>query len=123
MITALALAAATLCPSPTVHDGDSIRCGAERIRLLNIDAPELPGSPRCEPAQRRRLAGSRNPSWCDDTRGKASRDALRAFLATGPVRIERHGHDAYGRTLARVTVNGKDAGRHLITLGLARKWR
>lgn len=27
----------------TVTDGDTIRCGAERIRLLGIDAPELPG--------------------------------------------------------------------------------
>jgi endonuclease YncB( thermonuclease family) len=27
----------------SVTDGDTIRCGDERIRLLGIDAPELPG--------------------------------------------------------------------------------
>lgn len=114
---------AIACPNPTVHDGDSIRCGGERIRLLNIDAPELAGSSRCSAKSRQRLANSRNPAWCDPIRAIAARDALRAFLSRGPVRIERQGKDAYGRTLARVTVNGQDAGQHLITLGLARKWR
>ena len=27
----------------TVTDGDTVRCNGERIRLLGIDAPELPG--------------------------------------------------------------------------------
>ena len=27
----------------TVVDGDPLRCGSERVRLLGIDAPELPG--------------------------------------------------------------------------------
>ncbi|MDP3550644.1 MAG: thermonuclease family protein [Novosphingobium sp.] len=122
MITALTLAAA-MCVTPTVHDGDSIRCGTERIRLLNIDAPELRGSSRCSPSSQRRLARSRNPAWCDPAKAIAARDALRAFLAGGRVIIQRQGKDTYGRTLARVTVNGRDAGQHLITLGLARKWR
>lgn len=39
MLTVLALALAGC----TVTDGDTIRCGDERIRLLAIDAPELPG--------------------------------------------------------------------------------
>lgn len=41
------LAAAVLCLSPTVHDGDTIRCGSERVRIANINAPELPDSPKC----------------------------------------------------------------------------
>ena len=41
------LAAAVLCLSPPVHDGDTIRCGRERVRIANIDAPELPDSPKC----------------------------------------------------------------------------
>lgn len=122
MITTLTLAAA-LCASPAVHDGDSIRCGAERIRLLNIDAPELPGSSRCSQRSRNAVKRSKNPPMCDAAKAIRAREALRAFLLRGPVRIERHGKDAYGRTLARVTVNGQDAGQHLITLGLARKWR
>ena len=39
------LAAAGLCLSPTVHDGDTIRRGSERVRIANIDASELPDSP------------------------------------------------------------------------------
>ena len=28
------------CPSAYVVDGDTLRCGSERLRLLEIDAPE-----------------------------------------------------------------------------------
>ena len=31
------------CPSAYVVDGDTLRCGPVRLRLLGIDAPELPG--------------------------------------------------------------------------------
>ena len=48
---------------------------------------------------------------------------MQAFLARGPVMIERMGADQYGRTLALVTVNGEEAGRYLVKLGLARRWR
>ena len=51
-----------------------------------------------------------------------SRDALQGFLAGGEVTIHRQGRDAYGRTLARVTVDGRDAGQYLVKLGLARRW-
>ena len=40
----------------------------------------------------------------------------------GPVKIQRQGLDQYGRTLARVVVNGIDAGEWLIRRGLARRW-
>jgi micrococcal nuclease len=123
MIPTLAYAAAALCLLPTVHDGDTIRCGAERIRISDIDAPELPGSPRCDPYRVRQLARSRNPAWCDAEKGAAARDALRAFLATGPVMIRRLRTDAYGRTLALVSVGGVDAGAMLRKAGLARRWR
>lgn len=118
MIVVLTLAPAAIltCIPVQVHDGDSIRCGAERIRIANIDAPELPGSPKCE--------GRRSPyADCDYARGWRARDALQAFLATGPVQLQRLGPDRYGRTLGRVTVNGQDAGEYLIRLGLARRWR
>ncbi|EHJ57918.1 hypothetical protein NSU_pLA1024 (plasmid) [Novosphingobium pentaromativorans US6-1] len=46
------LAAAALCMSPSVHDGDTIRCGRERVRIANIDAPELPNSPKCQDRRR-----------------------------------------------------------------------
>lgn len=117
------LAAASLCIA-TVHDGDTIRlCSGEKVRLAGIDAPELPGSPRCSARQRRRLSHSRNPAWCDLRAGQRSRDALRAFLASGTIKMKRTGHDKYGRTLARIAINGGDAGNYLIAKGLARQWR
>ncbi|MFD2578800.1 thermonuclease family protein [Novosphingobium colocasiae] len=61
-------------------------------------------------------------AWCDYDLGYRSRDALSALIATGPVRIDRSGRDRYGRTLATVTVNGRDAGEYLIARGLARRW-
>ena len=110
------LTAAVLCVSPVVHDGDSLRCGDEKIRIVNIDAPELPGSPKCESRKGK-------PGWCDYAKAAQSRDALIAFLGRGRVMIERTGVDRYGRTLARVTVNGRDAGEWLVLKGLARPWR
>lgn len=119
----LILTAAALCIA-YVHDGDTVRlCSGERVRLAAIDAPELNGSPRCSAATRRRLAGSNNPPWCDHAAGAQSRDALAAFLGSGPVQISRQGTDRYGRTLAKLSVNGRDAGRYLVSLGLARVWR
>lgn len=117
------LAAALTCAVLTVHDGDTIRCDGERVRIANIDAPELPGSSRCSARSRQRLAASANPPWCDYELGEVSSAALRAFVASGRVAIERHGVDRYGRTLASVSVNGRDAGAYLVSRGLARWWR
>lgn len=110
------LAAAVLCLSPTVHDGDTIRCGRERVRIANIDAPELPDSPKCHD---RRVSYA----WCDYRAGEASRVALVRLMSRGRVMIERLETDRYGRTLATVSVNGVDAGDYLISQGLAKPWR
>lgn len=110
------LAAAALCMSPSVHDGDTIRCGRERVRIANIDAPELRDSPK---SQDRR----QSYAWCDFAVGEASRVALVRLLSRGRVMIERLGTDPYRRTLATVSVNGVDAGDYLIAQGLARPWR
>ncbi|MBG6118770.1 endonuclease YncB(thermonuclease family) [Sphingobium sp. JAI105] len=111
------LAVAALCVG-SVHDGDTIRtCAGERIRIANIDAPEMRGSPKCQDRRRRGRAG-----WCDFPLAIRSRDALAAFLQTGPAQIERSGVDRYGRTLATISVGGRDAGDHLIAKGFARRW-
>lgn len=108
-------AAAALCIA-SVHDGDTIRtCEGERVRIANIDAPELPDSPKCVDRRRR--------GWCDYDLARRSRQALAAFLRSRPVQIERIGTDAYGRTLATLSVNGRDAGEYLVSLGMARPWR
>lgn len=108
--------AAAACLSPTVHDGDSVRCGSERIRIANIDAPEMPDSPKCRDKRRAN-------AWCDYRLAAQSRDALADFLRRGPVKIVRLGKDPYGRTLARVSVNGVDVGDYLVLRGLAKPWR
>ncbi|MES2302918.1 MAG: thermonuclease family protein [Pseudomonadota bacterium] len=119
-----ALAASSSACVARVSDGDTIRlCSGERVRLVGIDAPERAGSSRCNARSRARLQNSRNPSWCDHRKGEQSRAALTRFMGKGTVRIQRQGTDHYGRTLARVTVNGKDAGEWLISQGLARPWR
>ncbi|TCD04353.1 thermonuclease family protein [Erythrobacteraceae bacterium CFH 75059] len=88
-----------------VHDGDSIVWQRERIRLENIDTPELDG--RCA-AERRRAV--------------AARDRLVELLRSGRPVIRRTGTDRHGRTLARVSVNGRDVGTVLVREGHARPW-
>jgi endonuclease YncB( thermonuclease family) len=115
MLLLALIAAPALCLA-TIHDGDTVRsCAGERIRIANIDAPELRGSPKC-----RRRQGH---GWCDYAMAERSRNALAAFLASGRVTVHRIGTDRYGRTLATLAVNGRDAGAYLIQRNLARPWR
>ena len=112
----LASAAAEPVCIDHVHDGDTLTlCSREKIRIANIDAPELPDSPKCNPV--------RPGAWCDYQIGYASRDALAGLLGSGRVVVLRQGQDRYRRTLARVVVNGQDAGAFLVGRGLARPWR
>lgn len=112
----LILAAAALCLSPTVHDGDTIRCGRERVRIANIDAPELANSPKCQDHRR-------SYALCDFRAGEEARVSLMRLFSRGRVMITRLGTDPYGRTLATISVNGVDAGDYLISQGLAKPWR
>lgn len=98
VIVALALACASCAPSLpptepltacTVTDGDTLRCGDERIRLLAIDAPEKSGS-------------CRQGRECAPGDPVASTAALEAVIAGRSLTIARTGQDRYGRTLAVV---------------------
>ncbi|ODU22744.1 MAG: hypothetical protein ABS87_00840 [Sphingomonas sp. SCN 67-18] len=90
------LLAAALACAPVATDGDSIRlCSGERVRLLGVDAPELGG---CHPRGRHCAPG--DPI--------ASRDNLRRLIEGKALKIERIAKDRYGRTIARVRVNGRD---------------
>jgi micrococcal nuclease len=91
-------------------DGDTIRCGTERIRLLAIDAPEMPGHCR-----RGRVCALGDPY--------ASKAALEQDLRQGPVTIERTGTDRYGRTVAIVRVNGANLSCRQIIRGYALYWK
>lgn len=86
-------------------DGDTLRCGRERIRLLGIDAPELPG--HCRRGRR-----------CVEGNPVASKASLAGMLR-GKALIERRGRDRYGRTLARVRVNGVDLSGYQVRVGAA----
>lgn len=76
------------CPVAIVVDGDSMRCGETRLRLLGIDAPELSHCPR----------------WrvCVPGDGRASKRSLALALRFGPVRWEPIKLDRFGRTVAVV---------------------
>lgn len=107
---ALLLAAAAAPPATAeeirVTDGDTIRLGEERIRILGLDAPELHG--RCR--EERRLAAR-------------ARDRLAELIGARGIAIERvRRKDRYGRTLATVRAGGVDVAMVLIAEGLARPY-
>ena len=84
-----------VCEAPQVVDGDTIRCSGERIRLLNIDAPELPG--HCIPGRH-----------CVPGDPYASADNLKRLIAKGDISCLGDERDRYGRMLARCSVEGVD---------------
>jgi endonuclease YncB( thermonuclease family) len=107
----IALAAILTC-TPIAIDGDTIRCGREHIRLLGIDAPEMPGHCR-----HRRVCVQGDPY--------ASQASLKQLLTGKPLTINRVGRDKYGRTLASLTASGRNISCDQIAAGRAvyvRKW-
>lgn len=66
-----------------VVDGDTLHVAGERIRLLGIDAPELPGH----------CASGRNCAPGDPFAASAN---LARLLSSGPLQVERIGTDHYG---------------------------
>jgi endonuclease YncB( thermonuclease family) len=94
-----------------VIDGDTLRCGAEQVRLLAIDAPEVPGhcgrGRRCAPGDP--LASTRSLEQA----------------AVGALTIQRVGKDRYGRTLALVTARVGDLSCYQLRARMAvyrRQW-
>lgn len=73
------------CPTAYVVDGDGLRCGRERLRLLGVDAPEM------RPCARNR--------HCAPGNGAASRQSLAGALRLGPVRYRVVKRDRYGRAV------------------------
>jgi micrococcal nuclease len=91
----------------SIHDGDTIRLGDERIRIVGLDTPELGHRAQCQE---------------EAVAAEQAKQALIAEIARGNVALERQGTDRYGRTLARVTVDGRDVADTLIAQGLARPY-
>jgi micrococcal nuclease len=107
------LAKFTLCDGSNrrncVIDGDTIRYGEMKIRLADIDAPEIHDY-KCT-------------SELD--LGRRARDRLLELVNSGPFQIvDKGGHDAdrYGRKLRAVERDGRSFGDVLISEGLARRW-
>jgi endonuclease YncB( thermonuclease family) len=88
-------------------DGDTLRVRGVRVRLLGIDAPEL--AQACTAAD-----GSQ---WLC---GEAARRQMVAMLGDGAAVVcHPHGHDRYGRVLARCESPSTDLGAAMVTAGLA----
>lgn len=91
-----------------VIDGDTVDIAGERIRIANIDAPEI-GHFECE---------------FEHQLGLAARDVLIEALKGQRVAITRwKNKDRYGRTLATLTTSAGDVGRVLVDAHAAFPWR
>lgn len=93
--------------SAVIVDGDTIGFGSERIRILNIDAPES-YQPNCE---KELVAGLK------------AKERLAQLVRAGMIVVQREGKDRYGRTLARLSVDGRDIGETLVREGFALPWQ
>ena len=99
------------CRVTWVIDGDTVTLtcasGREiRARLVGFDAPEV-YSPDCDAEKRV---------------GNAATEALRAAIAAAnKIDLRRVGWDHYGRTLVRMTLDGRNVAETMVAAGLARK--
>jgi len=99
---------------PVVIDGDTVIIQSVRIRIANIDAPELHG--KCDAELRlARVARRRMKELL----------SMEVIINPGDP-IDHRTKDWYGRTLATLTVvtpeGNKDVGEIMIGEGLARPW-
>jgi endonuclease YncB( thermonuclease family) len=107
MTFTLAAALSLVCTAPVVVDGDTLRCrNLGPVRLMAIDAPEMPG--HC-----------RRGRTCVEGDGAASSAALRRIIGDQRVICEPAGRDAYRRVLARCVAGGVDLSCAMVARGFA----
>lgn len=89
-----------------VVDGDTFWLDGQKIRIADLNAPEV-SSPKC--ASEARL-------------GARATDALIVQLNAGPFALESidRDEDRYGRKLRRVTRGGESVGDAMVSAGVAR---
>lgn len=95
--------------STCVIDGDTFWLDREKLRIADIDTPEI-SKPRCD--------------WEYD-RGIEARDRLVSLLNAGPFELQPivdRDEDQYGRKLRVITRDGASLGDQLVSEGLARTW-
>ncbi|MEX3008380.1 thermonuclease family protein [Hoeflea sp. TYP-13] len=111
-LVALSSTAQSQRPEVRVIDGDTVEIDGERIRIANIDTPELRGA-KCEAEYRLAKIAARR---------------VEELLELHRIRIRRGDpkdgrlKDRYGRTLAIIYVDGVDLGEILIEEDLAQRW-
>lgn len=86
-------------------DGDTLKCGGDRYRLIGIDAPEM--------------TSCRRGRACVEGDAKASKAHLAKLVQGQKLRIELHGEDRYRRRLAFASVHGVDLSCAMIRAGRA----
>ncbi len=91
-----------------VVDGDTFWLRGTKIRIADIDTPEL-SPPRCERERQR---------------GMAAKQRLLEILNSGPIVLKStaRDEDRFGRKLRVVFRGDRSVGNILIAEGLARKW-
>jgi endonuclease YncB( thermonuclease family) len=110
MLVTSAAQAETIAGRASVIDGDTIDIHGERIRILDIDAPE--GRQTCQTQD--------GVEWrC----GQKAAPALSDWIGARPVTCETDKLDKYKRHLARCTVGDADLGEWLAARGWAVPYR
>jgi len=91
-----------------VVDGDTIWYEGLKIRLADIDAPEI-SEPKCA---------------SEAALGERAKLRLLDLVNVGPFELVRDGRDEdrYGRKLRVLRRDGRSLGEVLVTEGLARRW-
>lgn len=106
------------CSSLVAVDGDTIRCGTERMRDMGPGAPFVSGYNAPETGQRAK---------CQQERllGEQAKLRLQELLDQRGTRVEDSGQvDTFGRPLVVVRLgNGTTAGEVLMREGYAVEWR
>lgn len=89
-----------------VVDGDTVWIDGEKIRIADIDTPEI-SSPKC---------------GAEKARGDQATRRLQSLLNQGSFEMRGSSNDKYGRSLRTIHRDGRSLGGTLVDEGLAHEW-
>jgi len=96
---------ASIAGRAEIVDGDSLRIGRHRVRLMGIDAPE-----------KRQTCMRERRSWAC---GRAARDTLRRLVGGQVVNCRVSKQDRYGRALAHCIAGSVSLNQRMVSEGMA----